>query len=86
MSFVVHSALIITGTGHSAAGFTAEVFVPSTGEQCELPRIPMQVWKHTMDKLTMCGGERTYKHCYTLQDGAWVKTLTLQGSWYADLS
>ena len=51
------SALIITG-GYGSDGLTAEVFVPSTGQHCQLPGIVARTG-HTMEQLTVCGGYNT---------------------------
>ena len=79
------SALIITG-GYGSDGLTAEVFVPSTGQHCQLPGIVARTG-HTMEQLTVCGGyntmaskvpsDITMTSCFTLINGAWEKTTTL---------
>ena len=80
------SALIITG-GYGSDGLTAEVFVPSTGQHCQLPGI-VERTGHTMEQLTVGGGYNvnilsnipsniTMTSCFTLINGAWEKTTTL---------
>ena len=80
------SALIITG-GYGSDGLTAEVFVPSTGQHCQLPGVVARTG-HTMEQLTVCGGYNvnilsnipsniTMTSCFTLINGAWENTTTL---------
>merc|ERR1719153_1394297 len=35
---------------------SVEVFNPTTGQSCELPSLPYQRSRHTMDGMTICGG------------------------------
>ena len=82
-------ALIISGGGDgggsSSFGNTVEVFVPSTGQHCPLPDLPVEGrGHHTMHKMTVCGGRGSDNtnqvirtSCLTLTDGAWETTTTL---------
>ena len=58
-----------------------EVFVPSTGQHCQLPDLPGDPrYAHTMEEMTVCGGgynDSTTTSCLTLIDGAWQTTTTL---------
>ena len=63
--------LIISG------GNTAEVFVPSTGQNCQLPEIPgASRFLQTMEKMMICGGSNTMRNCRTLMSdlGTWQIT------------
>lgn len=78
------SALIISGGGskfeETTAGNSVEVFVPSTGQHCQLPDIPGDPrYSHTMEGRTICGGDyrSTSKSCLTLTDGGWETSATL---------
>ena len=67
----------------SSIGTSVEVFVPSTGQQCRLPDLPENRRRHTMEKMTVCGGmEGRYieTSCLTLSNGIWDTTTTLQES------
>ena len=35
---------------------TAELYVPSTGASCRLPRLPIGLHQHTQDSGLLCGG------------------------------
>ena len=60
-----------------------EVFVPSTGQHCQLPDLPGDPRVlHTMEEMTLCGGTYLYYYdtiisCLTLVEGTWQKTTTL---------
>merc|ERR1719295_461938 len=72
-------ALIISGgEPQDSAGNSVEVFVPSTGQHCQLPDLP-GAWRdvHTMEEMTVCGGVDTERSCLTLIDGTWQTTTTL---------
>ena len=75
------SALIISGPAGSV-GNSVEVFVPSTGQHCQLPDLPGDLrYVHTMEEMTVCGGgwgnSSTYTSCLTMIDGTWQTTTTL---------
>ena len=77
----MNSGLIISG------GNTAEVFVPSTGQNCQLPEIPgASRIQHTMEKMILCGGSNAMKSCITFMPdlGTWqTTTSSLQKSrWF----
>ena len=60
-----------------------EVFVPSTGQQCELPDLPGGRYYHTMENMTVYGGwdsgDEEVTSCLTLTaDGTWERTATLE--------
>merc|ERR1719210_2733070 len=74
-------ALIISGG--DSVGNTVEVFVPSTGQHCQLPDLPDTIFAHTMEEMTVCGGlSSTTRSCLTLIDGTWQTTTTLLASRY----
>ena len=66
--------MIISGSSGSA-GQTAEVYVPSTGQHCQLPDLPGD-WRyyHSSEKTTVCGGYDTITSCLTLTDDGWERT------------
>jgi len=76
-------ALIISGGGSpDSVDQSVEVYVPSTGQHCQLPDLPAGRWDHTMEKMTVCGGENYYDFytsCLTLTDAGWEVTTTLPG-------
>merc|ERR1719300_318920 len=51
-------ALIISGGWpYDNAGDSVEVYIPSTGQHCQLPDLPGDPrWYHTMEEMTVCGG------------------------------
>merc|ERR1719300_1802563 len=72
-------ALIISGgEPQDSAGNSVEVYVPSTGQHCQLPDLPGEKrdW-HTMEEMMVCGGYYTRTSCLTLIDGTWQTTITL---------
>jgi len=84
-------ALIISGgEGYSgeggevysgySVGNSVEVYIPSTGQHCQLPDLPGDPRDgHTMEEMTVCGGfvTSTGTSCLTLIDGTWQTTTTL---------
>ena len=81
----LYSALIISG-GDPVVVNSVEVFVPSTGQHCQLPAIPGDLrFTHTMEGRTVCGGDsdsvdsanRTKTSCLTLNDAGWEVSTTL---------
>ena len=57
-----------------------EVYVPSTGQHCQLPNLPDERGDHTMEKMVVCGGyfnTDTETSCLTLTDAGWERTTTL---------
>ena len=57
---------------------SAEVYVPSTGQQCVLADLPARRDTHTMEGRMICGGSGdTITSCLTLTDAGWETTTTL---------
>ena len=83
MEHFQYSALVISGGfGYEdGVGNTVEVFIPSTGQHCQLPDLPGIIrHHHTMEEMTVCGGggcTSTMTSCLTLIDGTWQNTTTL---------
>ena len=77
--FYIYSGLIITGSYSNSAGQTAEVYVPSTGQHCQLPDLPDKRYLHSSEKTTVCGGGGgdSQTSCLTLTDDGWERTTTL---------
>ena len=79
---ILYLGLIISGGGPTSSYKSVEVFLPSTGSQCELDKLTdWRLW-HTMDATTVCGGgrDRDIKtSCLSLTDkGTWEKTILKQ--------
>ena len=72
---------MISGSrGSDSVGRTVEVYVPSTGQHCQLPDLPDWRRGHSQDVKTLCGGEYssdTQTSCLTLTDAGWEVTTTL---------
>ena len=67
-------------SGGENVGNSVEVFVPSTGQHCQLPHIPGDYrFGHTMQGRTLCGGysASTETSCLTLTDYNWETSTTL---------
>ena len=62
---------------YGGVGYSAELYVPSTGQHCQLPDLPDRRERHTMEKMTVCGGWNTRTSCITLTGNGWEKTTTL---------
>ena len=74
--------IISGGWPSSSVGQSAEVYVPSTGQHCQLPDLPDRRYGHSMEKMTVCGGGDNYNittltSCLTLTDAGWEVTTTL---------
>ena len=69
--------LIITGGYTNQSGISAELFIPSTGEQCKLPDMPQHRLVHKMVGEMVCGGLYSEWDCITLIDGEWQVTTEL---------
>ena len=71
-------ALIISGGWTDSREWrnSVEVYVPSTGQHCQLPDIPDRtVTGHNQEGLMACGGmDSTSFFCLTLIDGTWEMT------------
>ena len=69
--------MITSGTW---AGKTAEIFVPSTGQHCQLTDLPGGRYYTGSENYTVCGGEGedTKTSCHSLTSGGtWEKTSEL---------
>ena len=73
--------IISGGKPVDIAGGSVEVYVPSTGQQCQLADLPDVRLQHSMEAKTVCGGEDTTDtgtSCLTLtSSGTWERTTTL---------
>ena len=74
---ISNSGLIISGG--KTVFRSVEVYVPSTGQHCQLPDLPDRRGEHTMEKMTVCGGwwSDTRTSCLTLTGDGWERTTTL---------
>ena len=77
-----HWGLVISGGSNLASGKSVDVFVPSTGQHCQLPDLPEARYYHTSsEKMVVCGGgdydSDSSSSCLTLTDATWQKTTTL---------
>ena len=76
--YISYLGLVISGGAPSdSAAQSVEVYVPSTDQHCQLPDLPDERELHTMEKLTVCGGDYTRTSCLTLTDNGWENTNTL---------
>jgi len=62
--------ILISGGVGDGAYTSVEVFSP--GYQCVLPSLPGKRVDHTMDNMTLCGGDYTSTSCITFSSGKWV--------------
>ena len=69
--------MISGGYPSDSAGHTAEVYVASTGQHCQLPDLPDVRYFHSQDVNTVCGGYQTDTSCLTLTEDGWENTTTL---------
>ena len=78
---LIFSGLIISGgLPTDIVGSSVEVFVPSTGQHCQLPDMTGEPrYFHSMEETTVCGGEleNTRKSCLALTDKTWQTRATL---------
>ena len=77
---ILYSGLIISGGSPAdSVGQSVEVYVPTTGQHCQLPDLPDRRDAHTMEKMTVCGGyySDTRTSCLTLTGEGWETTTTL---------
>ena len=73
--YILYSGLIISGGIPSdSVGQSVEVYVPTTGQHCQLPDLPDRRRWHTMEKMMVCGGEDTRTSCLTLTGDGWENT------------
>ena len=71
---------MISGSGADSVGRTSEVYVPSTGQHCQLPDLPDWRRCHSQNVKTLCGGFDGFdarRSCLTLTDNGWETTTTL---------
>ena len=76
--FIIFKYLGLIISGGIAS--SVEVFVPSTGQQCQLADITGDLMTyHIMENMTVCGGKANshQRSCLTLTDGTWNNTATL---------
>ena len=71
-------ALIISGGKPTTASSSVEVYVPSTGQRCLVPDMPDTRNRHSMEQMTVCGGQGAPSTCLSLTDGLWERTTTLR--------
>ena len=79
--------MISASSSSESVGRTAEVYVPSTGQHCQLPDLPDWRYDHSQDVKTLCGGSYntdTRTSCLTLTVDGWEKTTTLLESRQSD--
>ena len=69
--------MISGGHPTDSVGHTAEVYVPSTGQHCQLRDLPDRRYGHSQEAKTVCGGYDTQDSCLTLTVDGWEKTTTL---------
>ena len=66
------------GSPPGIADHSVEVYVPSTGQQCQLPDLPDMRAEHSMEAKMVCGGVKTLTSCITLTSlGTWKETTNL---------
>ena len=73
--------MIISG-GYSpdSVARSVEVYVPSSGQQCQFADLPARRYGHSMEEMVVCGGEDsgTSTSCLTLtSEGTWERTTAL---------
>ena len=87
---IVFLAVLITGHGSSSNPMdTAELYLPSSGVSCILPRLPDNRDSHTVDsKGLLCGGAYTRDTClqWSPDTGTWEDLLTLNVMRYRHVS
>ena len=79
---IVFLAVLITGSFNSPMD-TAELYLPSTGVSCKLPKLPDNRYSHTVDsKGLLCGGWSSGDTClqWSPDTGTWEDQLTLSVS------
>ena len=75
--------IISGGLPSDSAVQKAEVYVPSTGQHCQLPDLPDKRSYHSLEKFVLCGGadtsptSDTLTSCLTLTGDGWERTNTL---------
>ena len=82
------AGVLITG-GDSAAGNTAELYVPSSGASCTLPSLPDYREEHTVSEGgLLCGGRNTRDSClmWSPDSGTWEEAITLDVRRYDHVS
>ena len=56
---------------------SVELYIPSTGQHCQLPDLPDSRVDHSMEKKMICGGTHTRTSCLTLTSAGWETTTDL---------
>ena len=78
---MISDAVLITGgDGFGYAGYTAELYHPSSGANCSLHYLPDERLGHTLESSgRLCGGTRTSRSClqWSSDTGTWEQSLTL---------
>ena len=70
--------MIAGGFPSDSIGNSVELYIPSTGVQCQLTDLPGPPRYHfSSEGLSLCGGWDTRTSCITLTDGTWQATTTL---------
>ena len=72
--------MLITGGYDSDVKYTAELYLPSSGLSCSLPRLPDERYRHTVDSSGLiCGGYDTEDTCiqWSPATGTWEELLSL---------
>ena len=80
--------VLITGNGGPPLD-TAELYVPSTGYSCSLPKLPDDREYHTLESSgLLCGGYYTRETClqWSPDTGSWSEELTLDTERYHHVS
>ena len=73
--------MLITGGFKSDAELTDELYLPSSGLSCSLPRLPHYRDRHTVERSgLLCGGHNTEDTCiqWNPDTGTWEELLTLE--------
>ena len=81
--------MLITGGYDSDVKYTAELYLPSSGLSCSLPRLPDWRLGHTQDSSgLLCGGVYTERTCiqWSPDTGTWEEYLSLDVKRYVHVS
>ena len=77
---LIVSAVLITGSGSSPYGRTAEIYNPLTKTSCSLPQLPEMRYQHTQDGELACGGPITIMEG-VLSNSTCIKWSPVSGTW-----